>query len=246
MTKAPVADQRRLLDVQALDTRAAKLNHARRTLPVHETIAELEARIADLGRAQVETRTALSDARREQGRAEADVEQVRQRVTRHQSRLDSGAVSAKDAQAIQAELAQLARRQGVLEDAELEIMQRVEDLEERLGEFGEQERAISADVQRHAAVRDEEVARIDAELADIAARREELVGALDSGLMALYDRIRERTGGLAAVALHGSRTEGVQLDFSLSELEEIHAASAEEIVVAEGYGYILVRMGDAE
>ena len=34
MTTAPAADQLRLLDVQALDTRAAQLAHRRRTLPV--------------------------------------------------------------------------------------------------------------------------------------------------------------------------------------------------------------------
>lgn len=244
MTTAPAADQRRLLEVQALDTRAARLAHQRRTLPVHETIAELQARLADVGRAQVETRTALSDARRELGRAEADVEQVRQRAARHQARLDSGAVSAKDAQALQTELGQLAQRQEVLEDAELEVMQRVEDLEERLAELGTQEAAIAADVARHTAERDEATGALDAELAEVASQREGIVASIDAGLVALYERIRERTGGLAAVALHGSRTEGVHLDFSLSEIDEIHAAPADEVVVAEGYGYILVRMGE--
>ena len=33
MTTAPVADQRRLLDLQELDTRAAKLGHQRRSHP---------------------------------------------------------------------------------------------------------------------------------------------------------------------------------------------------------------------
>src|SRR5690606_27851625 len=214
---------RRLLDIQTLDTRAAKLAHQRRSLPVLETIAELEGRLEDLRSAQVEERTVVGDIRREVAKAESDVEQVRQRATRHQARLDSGAVSAKEAQALQSELEQLARRQGDLEETELEVMESLEEAEARLAELGEQEAAIAADIARHVAARD-------------AAWR------TDGGLLALYDRVRERTGGLAAVALYGSRTEGTQLDFSLTELDAIHAAPAEQVVQHEDYGYIIVRM----
>lgn len=242
MTTAPVADQRRLLDVQALDTRAAKLNHQRRSLPVLETLAELEARLEDLRRAQVEERTTISDTRRELTKAEGDVEQVRQRAARHQSRLDSGAVTAKDAQALQAELEQLARRQADLEEVELEVMERLEEAEGRLAELERQVAAIAADIARHTEARDAEWSTIDAELASIAAERSSIVEEIDPGLMALYDRVRERTGGLAAIALYGSRTEGTQLDFSLTELDAIHSAPPEQVVQHEDYGYIIVRM----
>ncbi|WP_413452818.1 hypothetical protein AA0Y32_08780 [Georgenia phoenicis] len=242
MTTAPVADQRRLLDIQTLDTRAAKLAHQRRTLPVLETIAELEGRLQDLHSAQVEERTVVGDIRREVAKAEADVEQVRQRAARHQARLDSGAVSAKEAQALQGELEQLARRQGDLEETELEVMERLEEAESRLAELGEQEAAIAADVARHVATRDAEWATIDGQLESVAKERAAAAAQIDAGLLALYDRVRERTGGLAAVALYGSRTEGTQLDFSLTELDAIHSAPAEQVVQHEDYGYIIVRM----
>ncbi len=242
MTTAPVADQRRLLDVQTLDTRAAKLIHRRRSLPVLETIAELEGRLEDVRRAQVEERTTVGDTRRELTKAEGDVEQVRQRATRHQTRLDSGAVSAKEAQALQGELEQLARRQGDLEEVELEVMERLDEAEARLAELGEQEAAIAADIARHTEARDSEWATIDAELATVAAERAAAVEQIDAGLVSLYERVRERTGGLAAIALYGSRTEGTQLDFSLTELDAIHSAPAEQVVQHEDYGYIIVRM----
>ncbi|PYG01720.1 hypothetical protein SAMN05216184_101183 [Georgenia satyanarayanai] len=242
MTTAPVADQHRLLDIQTLDTRAAKLAHQRRTLRVLETIAELESRLEDLRGAQVEERTVVGDIRREVAKAESDVEQVRQRAARHQARLDSGAVSAKEAQALQAELEQLARRQGDLEEAELEVMERLEEAESRLAELGEQEAAIAADVARHVAARDAEWSTIDGQLESVARERAAAADQTDAGLLALYDRVRERTGGLAAVALYGSRTEGTQLDFSLTELDAIHSAPAEQVVQHEDYGYIIVRM----
>jgi len=242
VTTAPVADQRRLLDIQVLDTRAAKLAHQRRSLPVLGSIAELEGRLEDLSRAQVEERTVVADTRREVAKAEADVEQVRQRATRHQARLDSGAVSAKEAQALQAELEQLARRQGALEEVELEVMERLEQAESRLAELEAQEAAIAADIARHTAARDAEWATIDRQLETVAAERAAVAGKIDDALLALYDRVRERTGGLAAIALYGSRTEGTQLDFSLTELDAIHSAPPEQVVQHEDYGYIIVRM----
>lgn len=241
MTNAPVADQRRLLDIQALDTRAAKLAHQRRTLPVLETIAELESRLSDLRDAQVEERSVVADTRREVTKSEADVEQVRQRAARHQERLDSGAVGAKDAQALQGELQQLARRQDELEEIELEVMERLEEAESRLAELGRQEEAVAADLARHTETRDQEWATIDAQVAEITAERERATAEIDDKLVALYERVRDRTGGLAAIALYGSRTEGTQLDFSLTELDAIHSAPEEEVVQHE-YGYIIVRM----
>lgn len=244
MTNAPVADQRRLLDIQALDTRAAKLGHQRRNLPEIGTLAELDGRIADLERAQVEAQTEVSDTRREVTKAETDVEQVRQRAERHQTRLESGAVSAKDAQALQGELEQLARRQGDLEDIELEVMERLELAEARVAELAQQQAAIEADVAKHTAARDAQWAVIDAELAEVAGQRATTVDGIDAGLVKLYDRVRDRTGGLAAIALYGTRTEGTQLDFSLSELDAIHSAPPEQVVQHEDYGYIIVRMDE--
>ncbi|WP_127572835.1 zinc ribbon domain-containing protein [Georgenia faecalis] len=244
MTTAPVADQRRLLDIQALDTRAARLNHQRRSLPVHAALAELDGRAEDLARAQREARTVVSDVRREVTKAETDVAQVRDRAARHQKRLDDGTVSAKEAQALQHEVEQLARRQGVLEEIELEAMERLEQAEGRVAELAAQEAAIAADVARHTAERDAAYAELDAQLAEVQAEREKVAAQIDAALLTMYDRVRSRTGGLGAVALYGSRTEGAQLDFSLTELEAIHAAPPEQVVVAEDYGYILVRMAE--
>src|SRR5690606_12940992 len=150
---------------------AAKLGHQRRSLPVLESIAELEGRLEDVRRAQVEERTVVGDTRREVAKAESDVEQVRQRAARHQGRLDSGAVSAKEAQALQSELTQLAKRQGDLEEVELEVMERLEQAEGRLAELEAQEAAIAADIARHTEARDAEWATIDAELESIATER---------------------------------------------------------------------------
>ena len=121
MSTAPPEDQRRLLEVQALDTRLQQLTHKRASLPSIARIAELDAQISDLSTSLVASRTAVSDLKRELTKAEGDVEQVRSRAARDQTRLDSGQVGAKDAQALVGELESLSRRQRVLEEIELGV-----------------------------------------------------------------------------------------------------------------------------
>ncbi|MFH5823361.1 zinc ribbon domain-containing protein [Georgenia sp. AZ-5] len=246
MTTAPVKDQRRLLDLQALDTRAAKLAHQRRTLPVLATLAELEGRAEDLHRAQVEAKTVAADTRRELAKAEADVEQVRSRAARHQAQLDAGTGLSRELVALQTELAQLAQRQAVLEEIQLEVMERLEDAEARVAELQRQEDAISADVARHTAERDAQLAEIDAELENVRAERAALAGQVDAELLDLYEYARGRTGGLGAVALRGHRTEGAQVEFTLSELAAIDAAAPEEVITSEERGFILVRLDEGQ
>src|SRR4051812_49927664 len=57
---------------------------------------------------------------------EGDVDVVRQRATRDQQRLEAGGLPAREVTALQHELDSLARRQGDLEDQELELMERQE------------------------------------------------------------------------------------------------------------------------
>jgi uncharacterized protein len=242
VTTAPPQEQRRLLDLQALDTSLARLAHQRRTLPVLATLAELEGRGEDLHRAQVEARTLAADTRRELTKAESDVEQVRARAARHQATLDSGKGLSRELVALQSELAQLAERQAVLEEIQLEVMERLEAAEARVAELDAQERAVAADVERHTAERDAAFAEIDAETGRLRAERDELAARLDAELLDLYEYARSRTGGLGVVALRGHRTEGAQIDFSLSELAAIDAAGPDEVLVSEEHGYVLVRL----
>ena len=119
---AEPAVQLRLLDLQALDARLDLIAHKRRSLPQLATIAELEGRVAALRDRIVAGETEVDDLERGQAKAESDVELVRSRAAKDQELLASGRVgSAKDLENLQHEVASLARRQGDLEEVELEI-----------------------------------------------------------------------------------------------------------------------------
>ncbi|HLS64083.1 MAG TPA: hypothetical protein VK060_11935 [Ruania sp.] len=242
MTTAPAADQVRLLDVQALDTHLAKLAHQRKTHPTIAALAELTARAEDLTRAKTAAEVLVSDTRRELTKAETDVEQVTSRAARNQQRLDAGAGSPKDLQALGHELESLAKRQSDLEEVELEVMERMEAAEKDAAAVTEQLEALQADISRTEAERDEALAGLDAEITETQTKRDAAAEGIDSGLLTLYERIRTQTGGLAAVPLRGMATEGVQVPLSLTEQDAIATADPDEVIRSEDYGYILVRV----
>ena len=245
MTTAPVADQLRLLEVQALDTRAAQLSHQRRTHPARAAVDELTSQLADLDAAVVASRTAAGDLRRELAKAEADVEQVRSRAARDQARLDSPAVGAKDAQALSGELEALGRRQAALEEVELEVMERLEAHETALASLTQARDELQ---QKHAAATADltaALAGLDQQAEVVAAEREQKVDGLDAGLVTLYDRLRAQLSGLAIAPLRGRRCEGCRLELNPSDVAKLRAAPPEQVVRCEECGRILVREAEA-
>lgn len=242
MTTAPPEDQRRLLDVQALDTRTSQLAHARRSHPVLARLAQLDSRLADVETSLVASRTAVKDLRRELSKAEGDVEQVRVRADRDRARLDSGQGSAKDLQATQHELVALGRRQAELEEIELEIMERLEAHEAALAELDAAADVIRGQRAEAEAERDAAFATIDAEVGEVAAQRARLAEGLDAGLVTLYDRLRGQLGGLGAAALRGRRCEGCRLELNPTDVEAIRKAAPEKVARCEECGRILVRL----
>ncbi|GAB3174432.1 C4-type zinc ribbon domain-containing protein [Myceligenerans halotolerans] len=242
MVSAPPDHQRKLLEVQALDTRLQQLAHSRRKHPALARIQELEGQIKDLNASLVESRTAVADLKRELTKAEADVEQVRARSARDQQRLDTGSVGAKDAVALTDEIASLAARQGVLEEIELDVMERLEAHEESLTKVTAAYEALAADRDAAEADRDAGWAKIDAEAREVTAERNSLAEQLDSGLIAMYDRIRARQGGLAAAALSEGRCGGCRLELNPGDLAAARSAAPEHVVTCEECDRILVRI----
>lgn len=238
--KATTQMQARLLELQDLDTRLNQLDHKMRSLPELTDIARLEAQEGDLQAEVVRTETAVGDLQRVVRRAEAAVQQVRDRVTRDESRLAVGTGTAKSLQGLQSELESLARRQGVLEDEQLEVMERVE--------------AAESDAAVASAARDEHLARLtqlrnarDAQLGvvqserdGVASGRDAIAADLSGELLALYERVRAHSG-MGAAALVQRRCGACRLELNAVEVGRIRSAAEDEVVRCEECGRILVR-----
>jgi len=176
--KASPEDQLRLLDVQADDAALDQLAHKRATLPDLALLASLSGQIARVKDNVVRLETQDADMAREQRKIEADVDQVRARVTRDEQRLNSGAGSAKDLEHTQGELASLARRQADLEDQVLEVMERREAVQTELAAEKAELDRLTAEQADATARRDAAYAEIDAHSARLSENRRALVTAI--------------------------------------------------------------------
>ena len=242
---AAMQDQWRLLEVQEHDTRLAQIAHRRRTLP---ELARLEALAVQARAAQdelVAARTVEQDLARELAKAEADVELVRTRAARDQARLDAGQGSPKDLQAMQHEIASLAQRQSVLEDAELEVMERVEAAQARVSAAQTAVDALQATIAEVTSTRDAALAELDAEAATQTADRAGSAAGVPAELLALYERIREHSGGAGAARLMQRRCGGCRIELNGVELGQARNAADNEVLRHEECGCILVRTAES-
>lgn len=237
--KASPRQQQLLLDLQRLDTTIAQLRRKRSNLPER---AELQTATVETEQAKtsyMEAQRELDAQNAELSRIESDVKVVEERRARDETLL-AASTSPKEAQALQGEMETLARRQGDLEDRELEIMEAQERAqsvfsaaEAVLAGVGERRTAILARIE--AAEQ-----RLDAEIAALAEERSGLSAEIERDLVALYEELRGRIG-IGAARLNGKVSEASNMELAPAELSDILAAPADELVFCPGTGAILVR-----
>ena len=243
MAKAAPAEQLKLLELQGLDAKLKSLSNRRRSLETDPRIEDLQSALSIATGELATAKMAVHDAEMELKRAEADVEQVATRIERDETKLNSGTGLSKDLVALQKDIASLNKRRSDLEDVELEVMERLDSLRERLaaqqkivddiqGSFG----AIRAEL-------DEQLAEISAEETVVRGRRAEFAAGLDSGMLAVYEKTLARRGVGAARLFHGT-SEGSGMQLSPGDLAEIKAAAEDDIVFCPDSGCILVRSAE--
>ncbi len=242
--KADPNVQRRLLDLAAIDTALAQLAHRRRSLPERAELEALARELSALEDERVRAQVAVDDLDRDIARLEKDIDQVRARKRKDEDRLAAGTGPARELEALQHELASLNRRQGDLEDAELELMEQretaqgvLDGVEKRLAESREKRAAVERR-------RDDSLAEIAKEEEFKRGARQPLAADLPGDLVGLYDRIREDTG-LGAALLTAGRCGGCRIELSGADLARIRKADPEDVVRCEECRRIMVRTNES-
>ncbi|WP_066520092.1 zinc ribbon domain-containing protein [Curtobacterium ammoniigenes] len=237
--KAAPEDQALLLDVQRFDNELTRIAHRTTALRKGTELAEVTGRIAAL-RAELQVATGQAeDAERELARLEADVATAEARVTRDTTLLQTAA-NAKNAAGLESELENLRRRIGELESAELETMERVEQLRARVGDVQASLAAADTEHQRLTEHRDDELAALADERASVEASRHAVASRVPDDLLALYERQRARYGFGASLLQGGvSTASGVAL--TPSDLASIRRAAEDDVVLCPDSDAILVR-----
>lgn len=236
----------KLLDLQEIDSTVTQLTHRRANLPQLKELAALEGERSGVLDRVRDARIVVDDLSVEQKKAEADVEQIRARRTRDRERMDSGQISnPKDLQRMTHELESLERRVATLEDAELEIMEKIEEAQAVLTRAEEELAAIDQRVDDLHAERDAQWHEIDAELEAVRVTRAPVAEGIAAELMALYERLRESKSGVGAAHLRARECGGCRLTLDHAELARVKAAAPDEVVRCEECSRILVRTSES-
>lgn len=240
--KASPRQQRLLLDLQTLDNTLARLKKRRAQLPERQELAAMQGEQTAAKDAFMAVQRDLDTQNADIERLESDIEVVRQRIKRDHE-LSAVSNSPKEAQALQAELETLGRRQSELEDRELELMEANEQTQavydaaaEALAGVDGRRSAILA------AIADAE-GQIDAELAAAADERAGLAAEVQRDLLEHYETLRQRIG-IGAARLRGRISEASNMELAPAELSDILATAPDELVHCPQSGAILVRVGD--
>lgn len=231
-------DQRTLLDIADLDRRIARAELARTKPPQAARVNELAAIRQDQLRELTTLTGARDDARAELSRVESDVALVEQRRSRDAERL-AAATNPKEAQALEHELASLAKRQSDLEDIQLEVMARVEDADAAVAA---QQALLDGTVAEGTSLTAEAKAGIAAAadlIAQLGRDRAAVVATIPADLLKEYERRAANNAG-AALLTRGT-CEGCRMVLPGTDLNDIRRAADDAVVSCPECGCILVR-----
>lgn len=230
--------QRILLDIADLDRRIAQADRAR----THPSQAARINELVAIRQEQLRELTALTgtrdDARTELTRLESDVKLVEQRRARDAERL-AVATDPKQAQALEHEIASLTRRQSDLEDAELDVMGRVEEAEAAVAAQQALIDITTAEGSTLSAQGKADVAAAAELGVQLARDRAAVAESIPAPLLAEYTRRAANSAG-AALLTRGT-CEGCRMMLPSTDIAEIRRAADDAVVYCPECGCILVR-----
>jgi predicted nucleic acid-binding Zn-ribbon protein len=237
--KANPEDQKRLLELVQLDLDLVKIAGEKAKLLAASEIQIASEKALALSDQLIDARNKAGALELELKRSETDLELVENRIAKDNQRLTTTS-SAKDAQGIEHELATLAKRKSELEDAELGIL---DELDQVRAELNAAESAKTAAEDELAALRaalTSRTADLDSKRAELMANRVALVELIDPELVAAYQQKADRT--VAVGRLTGRECGACRISITATNLEEILALPADEITECPNCHAYLVRL----
>jgi hypothetical protein len=135
----------------------------------------------------------------------------------------------------------LGARRSELEEIELEIMMRVDAINERIMTLKAEEAEHSAVIADLEIRKENAMASINNDLDAIIKDRSETLQSVEKALVDLYEKIRDTTGGAGAAALVAGACTGCNLSINTVELKRVAELAEDEVVRCEECRCILVR-----
>jgi predicted nucleic acid-binding Zn-ribbon protein len=238
--QAKLEDQHTVLAIAEIDLKVATLNQKINTLPEAQIHKELNLQFETTRDLRIAAETELKDLSGEINRAENDVEQVVKRIEKDESRLNAGQGTPKELEQMQHELVSLAGRRAELEEVELEVMLRADDIKSRIEELKAKENELVAKVSESATELETKLASLQDEIKKALDNRAELIAQTDKVLFELYEKVRS-SGVIGAARLKNGQCGGCNLAINSGDLSKLIALPEEEVARCEECRCILVR-----
>lgn len=232
--------QSKLLELAGIDAELSRIAHRRTVLPERLEVERLEGERVTRKDAAVAVEIVLDDLDRDIRKLEGEVEAVRQREDRDRKLLESGSVGSKQLTELEHELGSLVRRQGLLEDELLEVMERREASQADHDHAGAQLSQIEEELVDANRRRDDAVADLDSAQQRRTADRAGLAEQLPADLIAIYEKQRSRNG-IGAALLQARRCGACRIELDRGEISRITGTAPEVLVRCPECGAILVR-----
>jgi hypothetical protein len=212
----------RLLGLQALDTRIAQLEHRNEQLPEREQLQTLEREARDLADRIEDAEKHHSDLARLHRRYDDDLSSVLAKRGREQELLYSGRVTAiRELQGLEEEVAALGRRQRVVEDKLLDVMEQMESADADRDELRGTRESLAARIDATRASLDAASAEIGEECDSVRSDRAATAAEVATDLLERYENLRRRIGGVAVARLEGTSCLGCHLTLPLMEVDRL-------------------------
>jgi uncharacterized protein len=241
VTAATPADQRRLLDLQQVDTAIRQLEHRRSNLPEQRALDENADTLSRIAGDYATNTERLERLQAQIKRHENEIATVDSRRKSEEGRMYSGLItSEKELEALRHELSSLRNRKSDLEDALLELMEQCEDTDGLVTSLKERHAELTASVAELTTARDTAATDIDAELEQRRAERAAIAADIPAAVLSVYEGLVQRKQGLGAAALQGRTCSGCRLELTAIEMEELRETARDRLSLCAQCGRILV------
>ena len=230
-----------LMLVQEQDTGLDQLRHRIASLPARAELARVQARRAALAGEMAVVQAQVDDLAGRQAALEEQIAASAKRRHELEERMRTGGVTAaRDLQAMDHEVGQLAERQHGLEDEEILLMEEEEPLDVALAALSDEAAALETEEARLTASVAEDEAELRVAVAEGEVARAALAAGLPVDLAERYERLRAHLGGVGAARLVGDRCDGCHLTLPSVEIERIHQLAADTFATCPQCDRILV------
>lgn len=217
----------RLIELQAIDTEVAQLEHRLGHLPENDVVRAAQQRVAGVAAEyrkvseEADRLAAVVDAN------EAAVAEIRRQSERLNGQLRT-VIAPREAEALQHEIAVLSERASTLDDESIAAIERSEILDADLRRLDSEGQGAADALAAARATFEAAEAGVSADLVDARNRREALALAFDPAAVASYDKKRRDLAGIAVARLVRTTCGGCHLDLSPTEVDAVKRTSVDE------------------